>query len=118
MTQTHSLAQYLDVLSESSPANGPFLADELGEGTAAEMNGAFAEFAHAAVAFVNTVEPVVGYTDTRRLLEDFVHTFPVTKEPNPLAMLADLLGITPEDFVTIALVNGEDEDGELNAEED
>lgn len=109
MTQTHSLAQYLDVLSESSPANGPFLADELGEGTAAEMNGAFAEFAHAAVAFVNTVEPVVGYTDTRRLLEDFVHTFPVEKEPNPFAMIAALFGLTEEDFVQIAAETGEDD---------
>jgi hypothetical protein len=109
MTPILSLDQYLEVLSESSPANGPFLADALGEGTAAEMNGAFAEFAHAAVAFVKTVEPVVGYTDVRRILEDFVHTFPVQKEPNPFAMIAALFGLTEEDFLQIAAETGEDE---------
>jgi len=112
MTQTHSLAQYLEVLSDASPANGPFLADELGAGTAAEMNSAFADFAQAAVAFVNTTEPVVGYTDVRRVLEDFVHTFPVTKEPNPFAMIAALFGITPEEMEAIAAETGED-DGAL-----
>jgi len=107
--QTHSLDQYLEALSESSPANGPFLVETLGESKAAEMNGAFAEFAHAAVTFVKEAEPVVGYTDVRRVLEDFVHTFPVNKEPNPFAMIAAMLGINPEDFVEISLEDGEDD---------
>ncbi|MGO4251224.1 hypothetical protein AB4Y81_03060 [Paenarthrobacter sp. TAF1] len=112
MTQTHSLAQYLDVLSETSPNNGPFLAEGLGEAQAATVNAAFAELAHAAVAFVNTAEPIVGYTDVRRMLEDFVHTFPATKEPNPFAMIAALFGITPEEMEAIAAETGED-DGAL-----
>jgi len=110
--QTHSLDQYLEALSESSPANGPFLVEELGESKAAEMNGAFAEFAHAAVTFVKEAEPVVGYTEVRRVLEDFVHTFPVSKEPNPFAMIASLFGLTEADFVQIAAETGED-DGAL-----
>jgi hypothetical protein len=109
MTQTHSLAQYLEALSNASATDGPFTVEELGETTAQAMNGAFADFAHAAVAFVNQAEPVIGYTDVRRTLEDFVHTFPVDKEPNPFAMIAALLGVNPEDFVALALEDGEDE---------
>lgn len=101
-----SLAQYLEILSQAAPDNGPWTEDT---GAPEHLNGAFAEFAKALVTYVNAAMEHVAYDVVRDSLEQVVHTFPATEEPadfDPFTAIQEALlkamGEAPEAFTTPA----------------
>lgn len=80
---------YLEILSEASTENHPFLAHPNAEA----IGAAFVPFAQALVALVNVYRKEEGgYEEVRDLLEAIVHTFPTTDGPaDPLADLLAML---------------------------
>ncbi|QNO12720.1 hypothetical protein SEA_SNEK_60 [Arthrobacter phage Snek] len=91
-----SLAQYLEVIGHASPTEGPYN----GHAAADVLNPAFAELVKGTVAFVNAAKPIIGYEETRDMLESVVHGFPATEEPEPvdfMALFGELLREALED---------------------
>ncbi|UIW13476.1 hypothetical protein SEA_AMYEV_61 [Arthrobacter phage Amyev] len=72
------LDAYLTILRSMSTEDHPFLDHET---HSAELGEATSKMAHAIADFVDVARVSIGYEAGRSTLEDLVHTFPVTEEP-------------------------------------
>lgn len=104
-----SLADYLEILAKATPEEGPHKYADLPAEEVLALNTAFAELAKGFIAYVTVAKPIIGYDAVREMLEDVVHTFPVTEEPEPFnafealqAALLKAMGENPEAFTTPA----------------
>lgn len=83
------LDSYLQILRSMSTEDHPFQDHET---HAAELGEAATGMAHAVANFIDVARQSIGYEAGRSTLEDLVHTFPVTEEPqSPEDALAALL---------------------------
>ncbi|AYN59146.1 hypothetical protein HOU52_gp61 [Arthrobacter phage Yang] len=93
------LDAYLQILRSMSTEDHPFQDHET---HAAELGEAATAMAHSVANFIDVARQSIGYEAGRSTLEDLVHTFPVTEEPQSpedalLAALSALFAAVPDE---------------------
>ncbi|QOP65120.1 hypothetical protein PQE12_gp60 [Arthrobacter phage Adumb2043] len=106
------LDAYLQILRSMTTEDHPFMDHET---HATELGEAATAMAHAVANFIDVSRVSIGYDAGRSTLEDLVHTFPATEEPQSpedalAAALAALFGAIPEDL----FADDEDAEGTKN----